>query len=125
MSGVVLDTGALIALERGDRTVRVLVDEARRKRATLTLPAGCIAKAWRDPPRQARLASFLRSPAVDVIALNDAEARRVGVLLASTGTSDITDGHVAVCALRLDAAVLTSDPEDIRQLGPRLRIHTV
>lgn len=26
---------------------------------------------------------------------------------------------------RLDAAVLTSDPEDIRQLGPNLRIHRV
>ena len=54
-----------------------------------------------------------------------AEARRVGALLAATGTSDITDGHVAVCALRLDAAVVTSDPEDIRALGPRLRIHRV
>ena len=125
MSGTVLDTGALIALERGDRTVRVLVAEARRKHATLTVPAGCIAQAWRDPARQARLASFLRSPGVDVVAMGDAEARRVGVLLAAARSSDITDGHVAVCALRLDATVVTGDPEDIRRLGPDLRIHRV
>ena len=125
MNGVVLDTGALIALERGDRAVKVLVAEAQRTRATLTLPAGCIAQAWRDPARQARLASFLRSPDVDVVAMDDAEARRVGLLLAGTGASDIADGHVALCAIRLDAAVLTSDPEDIRQLGPNLRIHRV
>ena len=57
--------------------------------------------------------------------MNVVEAQKVGLLLADTGTSDITDAHVVVCALRLDAAVVTSDPEDIRQLGPGLRIHRV
>ena len=57
--------------------------------------------------------------------MDEDQARRVGRLLASTGTADITDAHVALCALRRDAAVLTSDPEDIRRLVPRLRIHRV
>jgi len=125
LSGVVLDTGALIGWERADRAVTTLVAGARRKKVTLTIPAGCGAQTWRDPRRQARLAALVRDPNVDVVAMNVVEAQKVGLLLADTGTSDITDAHGAVCALRLEAAVVTSDPEDIRQRGPGLRIHRV
>ncbi len=78
MSGVVFDTGALIALDHKVRDVVVLVAEARRARNTITVPAGCVAQAWRNPARQARLAAFLRQPNVDVVAVDNAEARRVG-----------------------------------------------
>ena len=125
MNNVVFDTGALIALERSSRAVAGLVAEARRARETLTVPAGCVAQAWRDPRRRVRLAAFLKRPNVDVVAMDEDQARRVGRLLAATGTSDITDAHVALCALRRDAAVLTSDPEHIRRLVPTLRIHRV
>ena len=125
MSGVVLDTGALIAWERANRVVTGLVAEAKRTKQALTIPAGCLAQTWRDPRRQARLAALVKDPDVDVVAMDGAEAQRVGLLLADTATSDIADGHVALCALRLDAAVLTSDPDDIRQLAPTLRIHRV
>ena len=125
MSAIVLDAGALIAIERDSRAVTGILVEATRAAETLTVPAGCVAQTWRDPRRQVRLATFLKRPNVDVAAMDAEEARNVGLLLADTGTSDITDGHVALCALRLDAAVLTSDPDDIRQLGPRLRIHSV
>lgn len=125
MSGAVLDTGALIALERGDRHVIGLVAEARQVRATLTVPAGCVAQAWRDPRRQARLANFLRRSNVDVVALDAEDARRVGLLLAASGTTDVVDAHVAVCALRRGGTVLTSDPEDIKMLAPTVRVHRV
>ena len=120
-----LDTGALIAWERFDRAVAALIAEAKAAEETLTIPAGCVAQTWRDPRRQARLAALVKRPDVDVVAMDGSEAQKVGLLLADSGTSDITDGHVAVCALRLDAAVVTSDPEDIRQLAPTLRIHAV
>ena len=125
MSGSVLDTGALIALERGDRHVVGVVAEARQVRATLTVPAGCVAQAWRDPRRQARLANFLRGSNVDIVALDADAARRVGLLLAASGTTDVVDAHVAVCALRRGGPVLTSDPEDIRTLAPTVRVHRV
>lgn len=125
MKGVVLDTGALIAFERGDRFLANLVSEARRTNATLTVPAGCLAQAWRKPSRQARLGTLLRMPNTDVVAMDDAEARRVGLLLATTETSDIVDGHVAVCAHRLGATVLTSDPDDIKLLGTTLATRRV
>lgn len=125
MKGVVFDTGALIALERGDRAVTVLISEARKTNTKVTTPAGCVAQAWRKPQRQARIASFLRLPNVDIVAMDSAEARRIGLLLAATGTRDIVDAHVAICAHRLDQTVLTSDPGDIKQLGPTLQTHRV
>lgn len=125
MSGTVLDTGTLIALDRGNRMVGILTDDAVQEAVTLTVPAGCVAQTWRNPPRQARLAAFLKQPNVDVVAMDEAQARDVGLLLAKTGTSDITDAHVAVCAVRLDATVMTSDPDDIRRLEPALRIRRV
>lgn len=125
MSGAVLDTGALLALERGDRSIDVLLVQAKRARATLTVPAGCVAQAWRNPRRQARLAAFLRRSYVDVVALDADDARRIGLVLAASGTTDVVDAHVAVCALRRGAAVLTSDPEEIRALAPTVPVHRV
>jgi predicted nucleic acid-binding protein len=121
VSGVVFDSGALVALERGDRGIATLVAEARRLDATLTVPAGCVAQVWRDPRRQVRLATFLRSANVAVVPLDDEEARRVGKLLASTGTTDVVDAHVALCAHRRGQVVLTSDTTDLRRLGVRVR----
>jgi predicted nucleic acid-binding protein len=123
--GVVFDTGAVIALDRGDRAMVVLVAEARLSGQTITVPAGCVAQSWRAPARQARVAAFLRLPNVDVVALDDEDARRVGLLLARTKTTDIADGHVAVCAARLGQPVLTSDPEDLRALLPSLAVRRV
>lgn len=125
MSGVVFDTGALIALERGDREVVTLVAEARSIGSTLTVPAGCVAQAWRDPRRQARVAAFLRLAVTKVVTLDHDDARHVGLLLAATGTSDVVDGHVAVCAHRLNQTVITSDPDDISRLAPNLRVHRI
>ena len=122
MNGVVLDTGALLALERGDRAIDALLLKAKRVGATLTVPAGCVAQAWRDPRRQARLSSFLRRSFVNIVALDAGDARRVGLLLAASGTTDVVDAHVAVCALRLNEPVLTSDPKDIRTLASTVRL---
>jgi len=125
VSGVVFDTGALIALDRGVREVAVLVAEARRGNDTITVPAGCLAQAWRAPAKPARLAGFLRLPNVDIVALDDAEARRVGLLLAGTRTKDVIDAHVAIVAHRLGQVVLTSDPADISRVAPTVTTRAV
>ena len=117
MNSAVIDTGGLIAWERTTRSVVALVAEARAVGATLTVPAGCVAQAWRNPRRQARLAALLRRPEIDIVPLDASDARLVGVLLASTQTTDTADAHVAVCALRLGQPVLTSDPGDLSRLS--------
>ncbi len=125
MSGVVLDTGALIAAERGDRFVAVLLAEARRAASPIAIPAGCVVQAWRNPARQARLAALLRQPHVEVVPLDHEAARRIGLLLARTSTSNVVDAHVALCAHRLARPVITSDPDDIRRLAPTVEVHRV
>jgi predicted nucleic acid-binding protein len=123
--GVVFDTGALIALDRGDRSIMILVAEARRSNSSITVPAPCVAQVWREPSRQARIASFLRLPNVRIVSLDDEEARLVGLLLGRARKKDIADGHVALCALRLGQVVLTSDVDDLRTLDSRLKLKRV
>jgi len=50
------------------------------------------------------------------------DATNIGRLLAASGTSDIADAHVVICARRADQPVVTSDAGDLRQLDPTLRL---
>jgi predicted nucleic acid-binding protein len=123
--GVTLDAGGLIALDRNDRRVIVLLARARETGARATVPATVLAQAIRRPDRQARLSRLIRQPTTDVIELGRVDATNVGRLLAASGTSDIADAHVVICARRADQPVVTSDPEDLRQLDPSIRLITV
>ncbi|MCC6665697.1 MAG: PIN domain-containing protein [Polyangiaceae bacterium] len=113
MKDVVLDAGALIALERGKREVRALVLLAERGVVTLTTSSAAVAQVWRSGARQARLARFLASDLVVESPLDPAASRNIGVLASTTGGSDVVDGHVALLALERAAVVVTSDPADL------------
>ena len=122
MPGVTLDAGGLIALDRDDRRVVVLLARARETGAQVIVPAPALAQAIRRPERQVRLSRLIRQPGTDVIALGRVDATHVGRLLAASGTSDIADAHVVICARRTGQPVVTSDPSDLRQLDPALRL---
>ncbi len=122
MPGVTLDAGGLIALDRNDRRVVVLLARARETGARATVPATVLAQAIRRPDRQVRLSRLIRQPTTDVIGLGRVDATNVGRLLAASGTSDIPDAHVVICARRADQPVVTSDPGDLRQLDPNIRL---
>jgi predicted nucleic acid-binding protein len=125
MPGVTFDAGGLIALDRDDRRVVVLMARARETGARITVPASALAQAIRRPERQARLSRLIRQPTTDVIELGRVDATNVGRLLAASGTADITDAHVVICARRAGQPVITSDPGDLRQLDPVLRLITI
>lgn len=118
MSGVTLDAGALIALDRGDRRVLVLLARAKELGARVTVPATALAQAIRRPRTQARLARLIRQPSTDLAPLDGPDATSVGILLAASRTSDIADAHVVVCARRARQAIVTSDPDDLHRLDP-------
>jgi hypothetical protein len=122
MPGVTLDAGGLIALDRDDRRVVVLLARARETGARVTVPASALAQAIRRPERQVRLSRLIRQPTTDVADLGRVDATNVGRLLATSGTSDITDAHVVICARRSDQPVVTADPDDLRRLDPALRL---
>lgn len=123
--GVTLDAGALIGLDRGDRRVVALLARAQETSARVTIPATALAQAVRNPVRQARLARLVRQPATNVVALDRVDAAGVGRLLAASGTADVVDAHVVLCARRAGQAVVTSDPDDLRHLDPSLTLVTL
>jgi predicted nucleic acid-binding protein len=115
---IVLDAGALIALERGSPAVRGYVLLADRGHAALATSAAVVAQVWRGGNRQGRLARLLASDLVAELALDSEASRRIGMLAAAAPRArDVVDGHVAIIALDRDAVVLTSDPEDIARWG--------
>lgn len=122
MSAVTLDAGALIALDREHRRIIALLAHAAEIGARVTVPATALAQAMHAPAKQARLSRLVRQPTTDVVPLGVADAISVGVLLAVTRTSDITDAHVAVCARRSATAIVTSDPRDLARLDPEARL---
>lgn len=118
---IVLDAGALIALDRGDRDAWALLTEVHRAGQRPVVPAPAIARAWRGGPRQARLAGVLSG--AEVIVADEAVSRRAGQLLGRAGTTDVLDALVALAAAdRPGHEVLTSDPGDIHHLLEALDI---
>lgn len=115
VGGLTLDTGALIAYERGERGVTARLKGAGLDHVRITVPAPCIVEAWRGGPRSARIARLLAGATVEV--LGSRLARAAGVLLGRSGTDDPVDAVVIAGAHVRGDAVLTSDPDDLGRLA--------
>lgn len=124
-TGLTLDAGALIAVDRGSRDIAVLLGRARQVGLPMYVPVGAMAQTWRDGRIQVRLARLLSSSDVEIVPLDDIAARAAGQLCGATHTSDVIDASVVLCARDRDAAVMTSDPEDLRRLDPALELIAV
>lgn len=111
---LVLDAGALLAVERGDRDVMALLKQALLEGSAPVTHGGVVGQVWRGGARQARLAKFL--PGVDVAPLDEELSRRSGVLLGRARKSDVVDAAVVLLAQDGDS-ILTSDPGDLRGLA--------
>lgn len=120
--GLTLDTGALIALERGDVRIRALLRAAALRKAQIVIPSGVVAQAWRGGPRQARIARLLDAQDTEVMVLDHMLARAVGALCGRTGTRDVVDAQVALVARERGHAVVTTDPDDLHHLDPTLTL---
>ena len=121
---IVLDTGALIAVDRGDRQVLSMLESAFRDGVAVRVPAGVIGQAWRSPDRQVLLARTLKR--CNEVPLDGATARTAGQLCGQTGSSDVIDATVAIVASETghqegDVMLLTSDSPDIRILLDEVR----
>ena len=125
MSGITFDAGGLIAVDRNDRRVLALLKRAAERGLRVTVPATALAQAMRKPVAQARLCRLVRQATTDLIPLDGPDATAVGLMLARTGTSDIVDAHVVVCAQRAGDVVVTSDAPDLRKLAPTLPLFGV
>lgn len=112
---IVLDAGALVAVERGDRDLIALIKRERQEGRAPLSHGGVIGQVWRGGHgRQAILARFL--PGVDVRALDDGLGRQSGVLLGAAGQGDVVDAAVVLLADDGDE-IFTSDPRDLQDLA--------
>jgi predicted nucleic acid-binding protein len=117
VNGIVLDTGALIALERNDRVMWAVLKVAALKGQDVIVPSTALAQVWRGTRTQAQLSRALLH---SLIASFDAVARQVGELCGKTNTRDICDAQVAIIAARMGEVLYTSDPADMRRLTAAL-----
>jgi hypothetical protein len=118
---MVLDAGAFVSVERGDRHVLALLKiEALAERLPLT-HGGVIGQIWRGSAgRQTTVARLLRG--VHVEALDDATGRRAGVLLGRSRLADVIDAAVILLATDGDQ-ILTADVDDLAQLAQAADLH--
>jgi len=116
----IYDTGALLALERSDRAAWARLKASVAAQDPPRTHGGVVGQAWRGGSRQARLAVALRGVIVEP--LDDRAGRRVGELMAATGTADVIDAAVAQLAVDGDR-IYTSDPDDLAVLASTLGHH--
>jgi predicted nucleic acid-binding protein len=124
VSGVVYDTGVLIAADRSERATWA---EHRVRLAfgiIPCVPAAVVAQASRSD-RQVQLRRFLRG--CDVIGFDEPAAHRAGALLGKAKTTDVVDASLVDLAVTTEAELVTTDVADIRRLvaatGKRIVIH--
>ena len=123
---LILDSGGLIAVQRGDRRVMEAVKAARAE-GVLVIPAVVLAQVLRGGARDAPINQLLRGAHVPFVGLR--LARLAGRLIGASGVEDAADALIAAEALRGEPCVLvTSDPDDMRRLiqdQHRVRIFAV
>jgi hypothetical protein len=109
----VLGAGALVAVDKRDRSVGAMLRVLQRNSVPVLTSAGALAQVWRDGRRQANLVRVLQG--IDVAAVDEVIARKVGELLRENEFTDLVDAHVALLVQPKDQ-VLTSDEPDIKAL---------
>ncbi len=120
----VLDSGALIALERAAPAMTALLLRVRSGQARLVVPDAVLAQVWRGGSgRQARIAALLglQRKQCERVALETETAKRVGVRIRDCGNADVVDVQVALLAGEHRAAVITSDRDDILAVDSNLK----
>jgi hypothetical protein len=110
---VVLDAGALVAVDRRDRMTGARLRVLQQRATPVRVSSAVVGQVWRDGRRQANLARVLAG--VGVEALGKDNGKQIGELLALARSADVVDAHVALMTAPADL-VLTSDPDDIRKL---------
>jgi hypothetical protein len=126
VTGLTLDAGALIAVERGNENLLALLERVfEREGAVVNIPAGALAQALRNPARQARLMRLLGRRQVQVASLDVTTAYAAGMMLALRDASDAIDASVVICARRYRQPIVTSDVDDLRRLDGTVQLFAV
>jgi len=117
---LVLDAGALLAVERGDREVAALLKRELLEGRVPVTHGGVVGQVWRGGAgRQVNVARLLH--AARVVPIDDRLGRQAGLLLSRGGT-DVIDAAVVLLAADGDT-ILTSDPKDLVPFAEHAGLH--
>lgn len=117
---LVLDSGALVALERNERSMWIRLKASLLDGDLPVTHAGVVGQVWRGGARQARLSQALRG--TDVRPLDEPMGRAAGQLLAAAGGSDVIDAAVVLLAQDGDD-IVTADHDDLGRLARARGVH--
>jgi predicted nucleic acid-binding protein len=122
---LILDSGAVIALSRGDQRARAFVARALELDSPVEIPVVVVAETVRGGPRDASVNRVLK--AVDAVPEATEEVgRTAGRLLGRAGSDATVDALVVAQAVHARGAhVLTGDADDLERLAaphPEVRI---
>jgi predicted nucleic acid-binding protein len=111
---LILDSGAVIALSRGENRPRALLRRAVELGMDIRIPVAVLAEILRGGARDAPIHRVRN--AVDVFPTEERTGRLAGALLGATGGTNTVDALVAAEAVLSEADVLTADPHDLPAL---------
>ncbi len=112
---LILDAGALIAIDRNDRAMWRRLKSALENEDVPITHGGVVGQVWRGRgSRSARMALALGG--IDIRPLDEDLGKRSGELLAKARKSDVIDAAVVLLATDGDI-IATSDSNDLRPLA--------
>ena len=117
---LVLDSGALISLSRGNPQTRGRIEAAWRAGAAIVVPVVTVAETHRGSGPREALLNLALARFDPPRPLCNSTARLAGVLLADSGTASTIDALVVAEAIEVaPSVILTSDLEDLKLLVGR------
>jgi predicted nucleic acid-binding protein len=114
---LILDSGAVIALSRGDRRARAYLARALEVGALVEIPVVVIAETVRGGPRDAPVHRVLKAVG-RIPEAREIHGRIAGRLLGAARSAHTVDALVVAHAVEGGGAhVLTGDPDDLSRLA--------
>lgn len=123
---LILDSGAVIALARGDHRARAFLTRALELMALVEIPVVVVAETVRGGPRDAPVNRILKAVG-SVPEAREIHGRTAGRLLGAARSASTVDALVVAHAVEAGGAhILTGDREDLSRLAaqnPEVWIH--
>lgn len=114
---LILDSGAVIAVSKGDPRARAFLARALELEAPVAVPVVVVAETVRGGPRDAPVNRLLKAVG-SVPEAREAHGRTAGRLLAAAGLTATVDALVVAHAVEAGGGlILTGDPGDLERLS--------
>lgn len=114
---LILDSGAVIALSRGNQKVRAFLVHALKARVPIEIPVVVVAEMVRGGPRDAPVQRILKSIG-SVPEAREAHGRTAGRLLGAARSASTVDALVVAHAVEAGGAhILTGDRDGLERLA--------